>query len=256
MADAAGLPAGLALVLGQLPFLLKGAFPEGPLAGAALTLAMAAMACAGATAAGIVLALLLALAPPPVTRPVRALLAVLRAIPVLMLIFWAYFLLPMLAGVQVGEVQTVVIALALIGAAYIAQSLDAGFAAIGKRQQHAALALGFTPLQAMWHIVLPQTLRAMLPSLANTWVSLTKDTSLAYIVGVTELSTLAAQINGRNMGYAAEVFAAVALLYFLACAAIESCAALLLARGGYRRRRPFTRTGAAAAWPASAPRNP
>ncbi len=218
---------GLSVVLAQLPYLLKGAFPDGPLAGAALTLWMAVLACAGATVLGIAVAVLQDLAPPALARAIGACLACLRAIPVLMLIFWAYFLMPMLAGVQVGEVQTVVIALACIGAAYIAQTLSAGFAAIGRGQRQAALALGMTPLQALWHIVLPQTLRAMMPSLANTWVSLTKDTSLAYIVGVVELSTAATQINGRSMGYAAEVFAAVALIYFAICTLVEAVAVLV-----------------------------
>lgn len=221
---------GLAVVLGQLPYLVKGAFPDGPLAGAALTLWMAALACAAATVLGIALAVLRELVPPALSHAIGAVLACLRAIPVLMLIFWAYFLMPMLAGVQVGEVQTVVVALACIGAAYIAQTLSAGFAAIGRGQRQAALALGMTPAQALWHIVLPQTLRAMLPSLANTWVSLAKDTSLAYIVGVVELSTAATQVNGRHIGYAAEVFATVALLYFAICSLIELAAALA-ARG-------------------------
>ncbi|MBB1629373.1 amino acid ABC transporter permease [Cupriavidus sp. UME77] len=228
---------GWAVVLKQLPYLLAGTFPNGPLAGAALTLWMALLACTGATVLGIGVAVLLDLAPAPLARAVRALLACLRAIPVLMLIFWAYFLLPMLAGVHVGEVQTVVLALALIGAAYIAQVMVAGFVAIGRGQRNAALALGMTPLQALWQVVLPQTLRAMLPSLGNVWVSLAKDTSLAYIVGVVELSTVATQVNGRSVGYAAQVFAAVALLYFFICVGIESVAALLLAATRSQQRR-------------------
>ncbi|WP_441634377.1 amino acid ABC transporter permease [Cupriavidus sp. 2MCAB6] len=232
---------GWAVVLGQLPYLLSGAFPDGPLAGAALTLWMAVLACAGATVLGIGVAVLLDQAPAPLARAIRALLAGLRAIPVLMLIFWAYFLLPMLAGVHVGEVQTVVLALALIGAAYIAQVMEAGFAAIGQGQRNAALALGMTPLQALWLVVLPRTLRAMLPSLGNVWVSLAKDTSLAYIVGVVELSTVATQVNGRSVGYAAQVFAAVALLYFFICVGIESVAVLLLAATRSRQRRPLWR---------------
>ncbi|SDD39682.1 amino acid ABC transporter membrane protein 2, PAAT family [Cupriavidus sp. YR651] len=222
----------LHLVAGQLPYLLKGAFPQGALAGAALTLWMALLACLGATIVGIGLACWLELAPATVARPVRAGLAFLRAIPVVMLIFWTYFLLPMLAGVQVGEVSTVVVALAAIGASYIAQTMSAGFAAIGRGQHQAALALGMTPAQSLRLVLLPPTLRAMLPSLANTWVSLTKDTSLAYVVGVVELSTAATQVNGRNMGYAMEIFAAVAVIYFIVCAAIEQ-----IGRRGLRRMR-------------------
>ncbi len=233
------------MVLRQLPYLLAGTFPDGPLAGAALTLWMAVLACAGATVLGIGLAVLLDQAPVPLARAARALLACLRAVPVLMLVFWTYFLLPMLAGVHVGEVRTVMLALALIGAAYIAQVMEAGFDAIGRGQRNAALALGMTPMQALWQVVLPQSLRAMLPSLGNIWVSLAKDTSLAYIVGVVELSTVATQVNGRSVGYAAEVFLAVALLYFVICLSIESVAAGLLlltrrrARAASRLRRAW-----------------
>lgn len=229
---------GLALVWHQLPYLLKGAFPQGPLAGAALTLWMALLACAGATLAGIALAVLLELAPRGVAAPLRAMLALLRAVPVLMLVFWTYFLLPMVAGMHVGEVSTVVVALAAIGAAYVAQTLQAGIAALGPGQRQAALALGMTPARALGSVLLPQALRTMLPSLANTWVALAKDTSLAYIVGVSELATVAAQVNGRSMGHAAEVFAAVALLYLAVCLLIEAAAAAWLrgwpARGGGR----------------------
>ena len=116
-------------------YLLKGAFPQGPLAGAALTLWMALLACAGATLAGIALAVLLELAPRGVAAPLRAMLALLRAVPVLMLVFWTYFLLPMVAGMHVGEVSTVVVALAAIGAAYVAQTLQAGIAALGPGQR-------------------------------------------------------------------------------------------------------------------------
>lgn len=220
-------PPGLVLVLQQLPYLLKGTFPDGPVAGAALTLWMAALSCIGASVLGIAIALLLELLPPLPARMVGGMLALLRAVPVLMLIFWAYFLLPMLTGRHTSEAGTVVAALVLIGAAFIAQTVSAGIAAIGDGQRQAALALGMTELQALWHIVLPQCLRAMLPSMGNTWVALAKDTSLAYIVGVSELSTLAAQVNGRNIGYAAEIFAAVALLYLVLCMAIEAFCALL-----------------------------
>ncbi len=127
----------------------------------------------------------------------RGTLATLRAVPVLMLMFWAYFLIPMALGVAVPETTTVVTALAAVGAAYIAQSMQAGLLAVGTGQRNAALALGMSPGQALLTVVLPQAWRIMLPSVANQWVSTVKDTSLAYIVGVVELSTAASQVNSR-----------------------------------------------------------
>ena len=211
----------------HLRYLLIGPYPNGPLAGAVLTLWMALLACVSATAVGVGAALLLdRLDSAPrlrdLSRLLRGLLATLRAIPVLMLMFWAYFLIPMALGVSVPETATVVTALAAVGAAYIAQSMEAGLRAVGTGQRNAALALGMRPAQALLTIVLPQAWRIMLPSLANQWVSTVKDTSLAYIVGVVELSTAASQVNSRTVAYPAEVFGAVAMLYFLLCSGIEA----------------------------------
>jgi polar amino acid transport system permease protein len=214
-------------ILLHLRYLLVGPYPNGPLSGAALTLWMALLACAAATVVGIGCALLLdRLEAMPnlrwLARALRGTLATLRAIPVLMLMFWAYFLIPMALGVAVPETATVITALAAVGAAYIAQSMEAGLRAVGAGQRHAALALGMRPTQALLTIVLPQAWRIMLPSLANQWVSTVKDTSLAYIVGVVELSTAAGQVNSRTVAYPAEVFGAVAVLYFLLCSGIEA----------------------------------
>ncbi|WP_055325190.1 amino acid ABC transporter permease [Ralstonia solanacearum] len=212
----------------HLRYLLVGPFPNGPLGGAALTLWMALLACAASTAAGIAFALLLDRLDHLGTRAAAGLacalhgtLATLRAVPVLMLMFWAYFLIPMALGVAVPETATVVTALAAVGAAYIAQSMQAGLRTVGAGQRNAALALGMSPGQALLAVVLPQAWRIMLPSVANQWVSTVKDTSLAYIVGVVELSTAASQVNSRIVAYPAEVFAAVAGLYFVLCSGIE-----------------------------------
>lgn len=244
-------------VFQHLRYLLIGPYPNGPLAGAALTLWMALLACTAATAAGVGLALLLDRldATPRLRWPARMLrggLAMLRAIPVLMLMFWAYFLIPMLLGAAVPETATVVAALAAVGAAYIAQSMEAGLHAVGAGQRNAALALGMRPTQALFTIVLPQAWRIMLPSLANQWVSTVKDTSLAYIVGVVELSTAASQVNSRTVAYPAAVFGVVAVLYFLLCSSIEALPQWLGQAASMRRPLSNERRGRAAAGPVGA----
>ena len=105
--------------------------------------------------------------------------------------------------------------------------------AIGAGQWQAGLSLGFNRWQTLWFIVLPQALRMMVPSFINQWISLIKDTSLAYIVGVNELTFLATQVNNRSMVYPMEVFLFVALVYFVLCLALD-----LLANGLNRRFSP------------------
>ncbi|MGC6633292.1 ABC transporter permease subunit, partial [Escherichia coli] len=88
-----------------------------------------------------------------------------------------------------------------ITSSYIAHGVKAGILAIGKGQWQAGLSLGFNRWQTLWYIVLPQALRMMVPSFINQWIALIKDTSLAYVVGVGELSFLATQVNNRSMVY-------------------------------------------------------
>lgn len=138
-----------------------------------------------------------------------------------MLIFWLYFLLPVVLGMEIPEITTVICALALITSSYIAHGVKAGILAIGKGQWQAGLSLGFNRWQTLWYIVLPQALRMMVPSFINQWIALIKDTSLAYVVGVGELSFLATQVNNRSMVYPMEVFLFVAFIYFVLCFSLE-----------------------------------
>jgi polar amino acid transport system permease protein len=184
-----------------LRYLLLGTFPHGPLGGVALTVAL--------TLASAVLSALLGLAGGIALVMSRGVLHVLllvaigffRAIPVLMLIFWTFFLMPVLLHIDVPGIATVVCALALIGGAYLSHSVQAGIAAIGEGQWQAAQSLGMTRAQALRYVLLPQAVRVMMPSFINQWVSLIKDTSLAYIVGVQEFTFLANQVNSRLMIY-------------------------------------------------------
>jgi polar amino acid transport system permease protein len=151
-----------------------------------------------------------------------------RAIPVLMLIFWTFFLMPMWLHVNVPGLATVICALALIGGAYLSHSVHAGIEAVGVGQRQAALSLGMTPWQALRHVVLPQATRIMTPSFINQWVSLIKDTSLAYIVGVPEFTFLANQVNNRLMVYPVQIFLFVGLIYLVLCASFQWLANALI----------------------------
>lgn len=209
------------VVLDNLPYLLWGDFPEGPLSGAALTLVLASTSAVASGMLGLAGGIALAMLNGPARWALTLVIGFFRAIPVLMLIFWTYFLLPILFGVNVPGLATVACALSLIGGAYLSHTVYAGIRGVGTAQWQAGMSLGLTRVQTLRHVVLPQALRMMAPSFVNQWISLVKDTSLAYIVGVAELSFLATQVNSRLMVYPAEVFAFVALIYFAMCSTLE-----------------------------------
>ncbi|HKT91769.1 MAG TPA: amino acid ABC transporter permease [Paraburkholderia sp.] len=213
-----------------LRYLMLGAFPAGPLGGVALTIALSVVSALLAAVIGLALGVALAMTRGVVRLALTAGVAFFRAIPVLMLIFWTFFLMPILLHVDVPGLATVVCALALIGGAYLSHSVYAGITSIGEGQWQAALSLGLTRWQALREVILPQAVRVMMPSFVNQWVALIKDTSLAYIVGVPEFTFLANQLNNRLLVYPAQIFLFVGLVYLLLCGALQWSANALLAR--------------------------
>ncbi|MEN8502439.1 MULTISPECIES: amino acid ABC transporter permease [Paraburkholderia] len=216
--------------LASLRYLLLGAFPSGPLGGVALTLALSIASASLAAIAGLAGGIALAMTRGVAHILLTALVAFFRAIPVLMLIFWTFFLMPILLHVNVPGLATVVSALALIGGAYLSHSVHAGIMSIGNGQWQAAMSLGLTRWQALREVVLPQAVRVIMPSFINQLVSLVKDTSLAYIVGVPEFTFLANQLNNRLMVYPAQIFLFVGFVYLILCGSLQGAANVLLSR--------------------------
>ncbi|MCC8396130.1 amino acid ABC transporter permease [Paraburkholderia sp. MMS20-SJTR3] len=216
--------------LPTLRYLLLGTFPDGPLGGLALTVALALVSALLSAVLGLAGGIALSLTRGAAHLALTALIGFFRAIPVLMLIFWTFFLMPMLLHVDVPGLATVVCALALIGGAYLSHSVQAGIAAVGVGQAQAAVSLGMTRWQALRYVQLPQAIRIMTPSFVNQWVSLVKDTSLAYIVGVPEFTFLANQVNNRLMIYPVQIFLFVGVVYLLLCSLLQYGATRLLSR--------------------------
>jgi polar amino acid transport system permease protein len=216
-------------------YLLIGQYPAGPLGGLALTLALAAVALTLATPLGMVLAL------GRVSRfwflhlPASAFVFFVRGLPLIMVIFWAYFLVPLALGTAVPSFITMIYALVFFEAAYLAEIIRAGIQSVPKGQVEAARSLGLSYTQCMARIVLPQALRNMIPSLVNQFVALTKDTSLAFIVGINELTYAASQVNNRTMTNPAEIFFIVAVMYFVICFSLTSLARHLESRLAWGR---------------------
>lgn len=219
------------VVWNNLPYLLWGAYPYGPIGGAALTIWLSLLSGVASAVLGLVLGVWLYMSRGAVHTGLVLFLGFFRAIPVLMLIFWTYFLLPVVLGFSVPELTTVVCALALIGGAYLAHGVAAGLRSVGQGQWEAGISLGLGRWRVLRLVVLPQSLRRMAPSFVNQWVALIKDTSLAYVIGVPELSFVATQVNNRAMVYPAEIFLFVALVYFVICGALDLAASAVAGDG-------------------------
>lgn len=198
-------------------YLLIGQYPHGPLGGLALTLVIAIAALALALPGGVLLALGRVSRAWWLNAPASGFVYLMRGMPLIMVIFWAYFLVPLVLGQAVPGFVTMIYALVFFEAAYLAEIIRAGIQSVPKGQVEAARSIGLTHGQCMRRVVLPQALRNMIPSLVNQFVALTKDTSLAFIVGINELTYAASQVNARTLTHSAEIYFLVAVMYFIVC---------------------------------------
>jgi glutamate transport system permease protein len=158
-------------------------------AGLRATLIAAVLAIVLALVLGTVLGVARIMSSGPARVPLRAVMEVLRGLPVVVTIYLVYVLLPA-AGVNVGPLPGpdglwyLVIALTLYNSVIFAEILRAGVASLPRGQREAGLAHGLTELQTMRMVLLPQAFRAMLPALISQLVVVLKDTSLAALVGL------------------------------------------------------------------------
>jgi polar amino acid transport system permease protein len=138
-------------------------------------------------------------------------------LPVLLVIFWSYFVVPMIIGTAVSGVTTVICALFIYESAYLGEVVRAGIAAIPKGQVEAGRSLGLSYVLVLRRVVLPQALFNMIPSILNEFIVLTKNTSLAYIIGVNELTFAAYQVNNILLTKPFQVYFILAMTYFGVC---------------------------------------
>jgi His/Glu/Gln/Arg/opine family amino acid ABC transporter permease subunit len=121
-----------------------------------------------------------------------------RNLPLILLVYWAFYVLPMVVEAQLSPFATGLVALSLNVAAYNSETFRAGVNSIRRGQHDAALALGMSRFQVMRKVVLPQATRRILPVLASTWVALFKDTSLVSVIAVGDLAHTALQIRSQT----------------------------------------------------------
>lgn len=217
-------------------FLLLGQYPQGPLGGIAMTLILAILGVALSLPIGIALAVA-AVSPSRGARAVAVtIITTFRGMPLLLLIFWAYFLIPSLTGYTVSPFITMLTALVLYQSAYMAEVVRSGIRGVHAGQMEAAAALGFSFPARMLHFILPQALRAVVPSLITQFVSIVKETSLGYVISVNELTFVANQLNSTLLTKPFQVFGILAITYFVICFSLASLARLVELRFRVRSR--------------------
>lgn len=192
------------LALLELPNLLRGAL---------VSLEIAACSCVIGLTLGTILGLAQEYAPTIIRWYVNAYVTIIRGTPMLIQIFIAYYMLPQL-GIHLPDFWAATIAIGLNSGAYISSIVRSGIASVGKGQIEAAQVLGFSSWQTIQLIILPQALRIVLPSLGNEFITLIKDSALASIIGVVELSKEGSIIRSRTYD-AITTFTAVATIYLV-----------------------------------------
>ncbi|HKX41543.1 MAG TPA: amino acid ABC transporter permease [Burkholderiaceae bacterium] len=207
--------------------LLIGQYPNGPLGGIACTLILSVLGIALAFPLSVLLALARLSPWRLLNAPATALIYVARGVPLLMIILWVYFLVPLLIGHSVSGFVTMLCTLVLYEGAYLAEVVRAGIEALPKGQMEAARALGHSHLGAMRLVILPQALFNMLPSMLSQFVSTIKETTLGYVINVPELTFAANQINNQLLTRPFEVFFILAVIYYVVCWSLTRAATAL-----------------------------
>ncbi len=163
---------------------------------------------------GIVVAVLRLYGWRPVRAAAMAYVELFRNLPLILVVYWAYYVLPIWTDIGLPALATGLAALVFNVTAYNAETFRAGINSIRRGQVEAAMALGMSRTQALHRVVVPQALRRILPVLASTWVSLFKDTSLVSVIAVTELAYVSMQIRAQTYRVL-EMLTAMAAIYWL-----------------------------------------
>jgi His/Glu/Gln/Arg/opine family amino acid ABC transporter permease subunit len=137
-----------------------------------------------------------------------------RGVPLVMVIFWIWFIIPQLLRLPIPEYGVALTAFVIFEAAYFGEIVRAGIQSVPRGQVEAATALGLTRAQSMRFVVLPQAIRNMVPSLVTQMIVLFKDTSLASIIGYVDLTKAAQIVNNREIR-PFELYLFIAVVYFV-----------------------------------------
>jgi glutamate/aspartate transport system permease protein len=156
----------------------------------------------------------------------------MRCVPLVLVLFWFYFLVPLMLGRPVGSLASALVAFVLFEAAFYCEIIRAGINNIRAGQTEAGLATGMRRAQVLRLVVMPQALRAMVPLLLNQIIIVFQDTSLVYVVGLRDFMTTASVVASRE-GRPTEMYSLVAVVYLVICFTLSK-AVEIHKRGGFR----------------------
>ncbi|WP_457107235.1 amino acid ABC transporter permease [Methylobacterium sp. P5_C11] len=204
------------VIVSSLPYL----FGQGMV----FTVTLTAMAAAGGVVIGTLLAMARLSGIAGVTHLAKGYVELCRSLPLVLVIFWFYFLVPYIGAyvtgsttpIQVGAFPSALITFMAFEAAYFSEIMRAGIQSIPKGQTAAAQALGMNYWQTMGNVVLPQAFRNMLPLLLTQTIVLFQDTSLVYVLSLTDFMGAASKVAQRD-GRLVEMYVFAAIVYFLIC---------------------------------------
>jgi len=196
-----------AVILNNLPFLWQGL---------QLSLLLTGLAILGGIFFGTILALMRLSGVLPLSLFAATYVNLIRSVPLILVIFWFYFLVPLLLGRPIGSFYSALIAFTLFEAAYFSEIIRAGIQSVRKGQAHAGQATGLNYWQIQRHIVLPQAFRNMIPILVTQGIILFQDTSLVFVVSLRDFMTVSS-IVARTEGRLVEMYIFAAFVYFVIC---------------------------------------
>jgi glutamate/aspartate transport system permease protein len=197
----------------SLPYLFK--------EGMTFTVTLTLLSMAGGVVFGTLLAMM-RLGPKPLAMVAGAYVNLMRSIPLVLVIFWFFFLVPYIGAwitradrpVQVGAFYSALVTFTMFEAAYYCEIMRAGIQSIARGQVWSGYALGLNYWQTMGHIVLPQAFRNMTPVLLTQTIILFQDTSLVYVISATDFLGAAAKIANRDYRLV-EMYTFAAVVYFV-----------------------------------------
>jgi glutamate/aspartate transport system permease protein len=200
---------------------IRRALPYLFLDGMGFTLMLTALSALGGITFGTLIALMRLSGHKLLGRAAGLYVDLMRSLPLVLVIFWFYFLVPYvgqwLTGasrpIRVGAFASSLVTFIMFEAAYFSEIMRAGIQSISKGQPAAASALGLTYGQSMRYVVLPQAFRNMLPVLLTQTIVLFQDTSLVYVVSIPDFLG-AASIIGQRDGRLVEMYLLAAIVYF------------------------------------------
>ena len=195
------------IIVNNLPFLWDGL---------QLSLLLTGLAIVGGIIFGTLLALMRLSGILPLSLFAAGYVNLIRSVPLILVIFWFYFLVPLALGRPIGSFYSALIAFVLFEAAYYSEIIRAGIQSVRKGQVHAGQATGLGYWQIQRYVVLPQAFRNMIPILVTQGIILFQDTSLVFVVSLRDFMTVSS-IVARTEGRLVEMYVFAALVYFVIC---------------------------------------